>query len=157
MTDHRAVAVHLNNAVWKSLAAENITEASDTGDRQELLYAAYASTYHWIQVGTAANRARGEHLISRVASRVGEVDAAFRHALRCLDLVESHPELMADWDLAFALEALARAQAGLGDVAAARSTLERALEATAGVTDDGDRAVLEEELHREPWFGLERP
>ena len=157
MTDHRAVAVHLNNAVWNRLDAEDVTEASDASDRQELLYAAYASTYHWIQVGTAANRARGEHLISRVASRVGEVDIAFRHALRCLDLVESHPDDMEDWDLPFALEALARAQAGVGDVATARSTLERAVQATAQVTDDGDRAVLETELQREPWFGLERP
>ena len=157
MTDHRAVAVHLNNAVWNRLAAGDLTEASDAGERQELLYAAYASTYHWIQAGTAANRARGEHLISRVASRVGEVDIAFRHALRCLDLVESHPEVMESWDLGFALEALARAQAGLGDVAAARSTLERALQATSEITDDDDRAVLDEELRREPWFGLERP
>ena len=157
MTDHRAVAIHLNNAVWNRLAAGDVTEESDASDRHELLYAAYASTYHWMQVGTAANRARGEHLISRVASRVGDIDAAYRHALRCLDLVESHPDVMEDWDVAFALEALARAQAGLGDVAAARSALERALRATSEVVDADDRAVLEDELRREPWFGLERP
>lgn len=62
-----------------------------------------------------ANFARGEHLISRVAARLGDGDLALRHARRCLELVELHPDVMEDWDLAFAHEALARGLAAVGD------------------------------------------
>lgn len=154
MTDHREIAVDLNNAVWESLDANEITEASPIEDRERLLYAAYTSTWHWLQVGTAANHARGEHLISRVAARIGDPEAALRHAIRCLDLVEANPAVCEDWDLAFALEAMARAQAAAGDRTRALETLHRARDATRAIADPEDRAVVEGELARPPWFGL---
>lgn len=154
MTDHRAIGVELNNAVWDELSAGNVTETSPVADRERLLYAAYTSTYHWLQVGTVANHLRGEHLISRVAARIGEAEIALRHARRCLELAESHPDEAEDWDLAFALEALARAEAATGDTAAATSTLAQAIAATAAVVDDDDRRVVESELRRPPWFGV---
>jgi hypothetical protein len=154
MTDHRVIGVDLNNAVWARLDAGDVTESSSMEERQELLYAAFASTYHWLQVGNAANHARGEHLISRVAARTGFVELALTHARRCLELVEEHPDVTEDWDLAFALEALARAEAASGDVESARRTLERAMAATADITDPEDRVIVEGELARAPWFGL---
>lgn len=91
MTDHKSVGARLNNAVWEALESGQVTESSDLIAREDLLYAAYASTYHWSQAGTVANRARGEHLIARVAARVGLAERALHHALRCLALVEAHP------------------------------------------------------------------
>ena len=154
MSDDRSFGVDLNNEVWARLDAGDVTEDSPIEDRERLLYAAYASTHHWIRAGTVANQARGEHLISRVAARTGEPQAALRHARRCLDLVTAHPDATEDWDLAFALEALARAQAACGDLSDARETLDRAWAATAAVSDDEDRRILEQELRRPPWFGL---
>jgi hypothetical protein len=61
---------------------------------------------------------------------------------------------MSDWDEPFAREALARAMAATGQTAAARAELERARELTKLVADEGDRKVLDEELVKEPWFGL---
>jgi len=154
--DHRAIAVDLNNAVWARLDAGDVTEASPPEEREQLLYAAYASTHHWLTVGTVANHARGEHLISRVAARIGDADRALHHALRCLALVEANPEDTEDWDLAFALEATARAYAAIGDHPAATATIARALEATAAISDPEDRQIVEGELQREPWFDLPR-
>lgn len=154
MTDHRAIGIELNNSVWDELSAGTITETSPVDERERLLYAAYTSTYHWLQVGTVANHLRGEHLISRVAARIGEAEIALRHARRCLELAESHPNEVEDWDLAFALEALARAEAATGDTISASSTFARAIAATAAVVDGDDRSVLEGELRREPWFGI---
>lgn len=154
MTDHRALGVELNNSVWDDLSAGATTETSPVEERERLLYAAYTSTYHWLQVGTVANHLRGEHLISRAAARIGEAEIALRHARRCLELAESHPDEIEDWDLAFALEALARAQAAVGEASTASATLARAVAATAAVVDDDDRRVVEGELRREPWFGV---
>ena len=154
MIDHRAVAIDLNNAIWARLDAGDVTETSSPEEREQLLYAADASTHHWLAVGTVANHARGEHLISRVAARIGDADRALHHALRCLALVEAHPEDTEDWDLAFALEATARAYAASGDQTAASATMARAIAATAAISDPGDRHIVEGELQREPWFGL---
>lgn len=155
MSDDRRFGVDLNNEVWARLDAGDVTEDSPIEERERLLYAAYASTHHWIRAGTVANHARGEHLISRVAARIGEPQVALHHARRCLDLVTANPDETEDWDLAFALEALARAQAACGDTSAARDTRERAQSATAAVADPEDRKVLEQELARPPWFALE--
>lgn len=138
---HRWFGAQLNNAVWDHLAAAPDAEAPD-----DLLYAAFASAYHWRQAGTAANAARAEHLIARAALESGRPEVALHHAQRCLDLVDRDPDTMEDWDRAFALEALARAQAASGDPAAAQATFAAAVEATSRIEDPDDRAVVEGEL-----------
>lgn len=146
----RRIAIELNNAVWSHLDAGHVAAE----DRDRLLYAAYASAHHWQVSGTVANHARAEHLIARAACVSGYPDQALHHARRCLELVESHAEAMAEWDRGFALEALARALAATGDHGAAREHYMRAQEVAAAIADDDDRAIVEGELTREPWFGL---
>lgn len=151
---HRWFGVELNNGVWDTIASEVVGEDSPVEAREDLLYAAYASAYHWRQAGTVANQARGEHLIARAAVLVGLPARSLEHARRCLELVEGNPADMEDWDLAFALEALARAEAASGRVEAARQTLLKAETAAGAVVDDDDREVVAAELQRGPWFGL---
>jgi hypothetical protein len=151
---HRWFGVQLNNGMWTAIEDDTIGPHTDQLERERLLYSAYASAYHWRHAGTMANVARGEHLISRMAARLGEADLALRHARRCLMLIEEHRGEMEDWDEPFAHEALARAHAAVGDAATARSHLDLAIELTGVVADGGDRAVLEAELRRGPWFGL---
>lgn len=151
---HQWFGAQLNNEVWRAIDGATVTSASPSDDRDGLLYAAFASAYHWIQIGTRANQARAEHLISRAAVLVGLPDTALRHANRCMELVGRHAEEMEDWDLAFALEALARAQVSCGRVDEAHETLRRARTATAAISDSDDREIVEGELAREPWFGM---
>lgn len=151
---HRWFGVELNNRMWDAIEDDTLGSHTPLLERERLLYSAYASAYHWRNVGSEANVARGEHLISRMAARLGEGELALRHARRCLELVEGHPDLMEDWDRAFAFEALARALAATGDLEEARSHLQRANEVVREVADPTDRAVVEAELARGPWFGL---
>ena len=151
---HRWFGVSLNNEVWSRIDDGEIGPESPLEERESLLYSAYASALHWRKAGTVANTARGEHLISRAASAVGMPEIALHHANRCLDLVEANPGSTEDWDLAFALEALARAEAGAGDPDRAADTLRRARRATEVVAGSEDRAIVEGELRRGPWFGL---
>ena len=54
-----------------------------------MIHAAHASRYHWSQVGTKANLARGEWQVSRVYTVLGRVRSlrsTTRH--RCLAYVE---------------------------------------------------------------------
>lgn len=151
---HRWFGVQLNNSMWDAIEDDSLGAHSPVLERERLLYSAYASAYHWRNVGNEANYARGEHLISRMAARLGEAELALRHARRCLELIEQHPDAMEDWDAPFAHEALARAHAATGDLATARMHLETAAALTARVAGEGDRAVLEAELDRGPWYGL---
>ena len=154
---HRWFGTQLNNTAWDAIVGATVSPDSPRADREAALYSAYASAYHWRTVGNEANWARGEHLISRTATLVGERELALQHAQRCLDLVRAHPDVMEDWDEPFAHEALARAFASLGDLDSARRSYEMARVLTASVADDGDRGVLEGELAREPWFGVNPP
>ena len=145
---HRWFAVELNNETWDDL--ENLD--ADT-DRDHLLYSAYAAAYHWMEAGTAINRARAEHLLARVAVAVGRAELGLAHARACAAVLATDPEGGTAADRAFAAEAMARALAATGSAGAAEALAE-ARRLTAGIDDPDDRAVVEGELAREPWFGL---
>jgi hypothetical protein len=151
---HRRFGVHLNNLSWDRLDAGLPDSSSLESERLEFLYGAFASAYHWRRVGGLAQRARAEHLISRVALRLGEFDLAFIHAARCHRLVTENPTAVEDWDLGFALEALARSRAARGELEAAARLKAEALEVTASVANPEDRMVLEAEIAKGEWFGL---
>jgi hypothetical protein len=149
---HRWFGVELNNDTWDLLdtAGEGLAPA----DQERMLYGAIASTYHWIEAGTAANHARGEYLIGQVALAIGRPELALHHAERCLELVESEPDVMADWDLPFAHEVRARARLATGDVAGARADLARAEELAAEIADPEDKAVVDDALAKGDWGPL---
>ena len=150
---HRWLGVHLNNEAWK-IIDEWGTEPDDQPRREEALYRAYASVYHWMQVGNPINQGRGEHLVSRTAVLVGFPELAIRHASRYLELIEAHPDLAEDWDHAFAHEAMARALAMAGEVELARMEMLEAEQLCDLIAEEEDRAIVAAELAREPWFGL---
>jgi hypothetical protein len=158
MTDdlHRRFGVEGNNTTWALLDEGGPGADAPRHEQDRFLYRAYASAYHWMETpsGTVANVARGEHLIARAAISVGRPELALRHARRCIELCEANPADVADWDLAFGVEALARALAAAGEPDAERQW-ERAHALGEAIVEDDDREVFLAELRREPWFGIE--
>lgn len=152
---HRWFGAHLNNQAWDVISEGLVPPGTPETEKETFLYSAFASAWHWRQIGDAANAARGEHLISRVATCIGDTATALHHARRCLEVVDTNPDVMSEWDAPFAHEALARALAAAGDRDAARDHLEFARTLTSGIEDEEDRAVLESEFNTEPWFGLQ--
>jgi hypothetical protein len=140
--EERQLAVDLFNRAWTLMETDERTEEQD----DELTNTAHASAYHWAQVGTPANRARGEWQLSRVYTVLGRPEPALHHARRCLAYCEEYPEAIEDWDLPYAHEALARAHvlAGEADVAGRRAAAAREL--AAGVAGAEDREHLEADL-----------
>jgi tetratricopeptide (TPR) repeat protein len=140
--EQRTLAAELFNGAWRLLEKPDRTPDED----DEMLHAAHASRYHWIRAGTRVNAARGEWQCSRVYAVLGRPEPALHHARRCLELCESAPDELDEFDLPFAYEALARAHAVAGDEQEARHWIAKARAAAEAISDEDDRALLEVDL-----------
>ncbi|HEY6608137.1 MAG TPA: helix-turn-helix domain-containing protein [Candidatus Limnocylindria bacterium] len=136
----RQLAVDLFNHVWTLLETPDRTPMQD----DEMLHAAHASRYHWGEVGEPVNLARGEWQCSRVYAVLGRVEPALWHGRRCLALCEEHG--IADFDICFAWEAIARALKVAGDDKGSAEAVARARELAGGIAEDEDRELLESDL-----------
>jgi hypothetical protein len=148
---HRTFGVTLNLTVWRELARDDRTPDDD----QRMVDAAHASLWHWAQVGTPANLARGEWLCARAYTVVGRSEPALHHARRCLAVTEANA--LGDFDEVYALEGVARALALAGHTDEAGRFRRRAVEALHHVGDPEDREICEADLAAGPWFALEVP
>lgn len=140
----RRLGAALFNATWTLMEKEDRTVAED----DLMVHTTHASAYHWRQVGTPANFARSEWQCSRVYALLRRPESSRYHARRVLEICTDNG--IGDWDLAFAYEALARAEAVAGDAEAARMWTERALAALDDVADEQDRALVISDLETIP-------
>jgi hypothetical protein len=147
---HQRFAKTTNGRVWELLDKPQRTAA----EAEEMLIAAYASLFHWLHIGTAANAQRGHWLLARVLTVLGRPGPALEHAARCLQLTETYRAEMSDFDLAYAHEALARAHALGGDKEKAREHLHLAAEAGEAVSDPEDRRIFMGDFRAGEWFGV---
>lgn len=138
--DHRQAGVDLFNEVWALIESRE--------DDELMLHAAHASAYHWAEAPGCEpkNRARSEWQVSRVYAVLGRGEPALHHARRCLDITETSPENMEDWDLPFAYEALARAHSVAGNKEEATRNEQKARELGERLADPEEREHLEEAL-----------
>ena len=136
---HRRLGIDLFNKTWTLMEKEGRTPEDD----DEMLHCTHASAYHWLQVGTAANRARSEWQCSRVYTVLGRAEPALVHAQRCLAIVQASPDEMEEFDLPAAYEALARAHSIAGDLDEARRLVEAGRAEAAKIADEDDRGIIE--------------
>jgi hypothetical protein len=136
----RQLAKDLFNHVWTLLDKERRTRAED----DEMIHAAHASRHHWAPVGEPVNLARGEWQCSRVYVALGRSEPALWHGRRCLDICEEHG--IGDFDLAYALEAIARAYRIAGELPEAEAYARLAAEAAEQIADAEDREHFERDL-----------
>jgi len=137
---NRRFAVELFNRSWDLLEMPDRSADDDA----EMLAAAFASAWHWRQVGTAENIALGDHQISKVASHVGQPALALHYARRALEAIEiGH---FGNWQVAAAYEGMARACAAAGDDAGRDYWVQRCTVALGAVPDAADRSVVAEQL-----------
>jgi len=129
----RSIAVACFNETWKLMDKKDRT----VDEEFMMLHLAHASCYHWSLCGTALEIERGEWQISRVNAVLGYGEASLRHAKRCLDLCLSNN--IADWDLAFAYEAISRAYLVLKDFDQMNINKQKALELCEAIKEKEDR------------------
>jgi hypothetical protein len=136
----RQLGVDLYNSTWTLLEKPDRTDP----ETDELIHRAHASRWHWGQVGEAVNLARGEWLCARMYALLGRGEPAVWHARRCVQIDEAAG--LADWDIASAYEAMARALLVSGDRAGAAEWKAKATAALDGIAEADDREVIEKDL-----------
>ena len=109
-TLHRKFAVDCFNGTWDLMDKTDRTPADDA----RMVHMAHASRFHWGEIGTPLNFARGDWQLSRVYALLGQGENALRFGKSSLHLCQENN--IGDFDLAFAYEAITRAFALLGDV-----------------------------------------
>lgn len=147
---HKMFARKLNGKTWELLEKQDLSELED----ELMVHTAHASNYHWLQVGSGLNHQRGEWLIARTYSVLGLAEAALRHANRCLDLTEKHADMLEDFDLAFAYEGAARANAVASKNDEAQKYIQLAQEAGDKIGDKEDREYFFKDFDSGDWKGL---
>jgi len=143
-------AKRTHGRVWELLETLERSQVED----EEMLHAAHASLYHWLQVGTAVHHQRGLWMIARVHVLLGHAVEASRYASRCLELTEQHRDLMEDFDIAFAYEGMARASALAGEQETARQFYQLAEQAGKAIVDQEDRGIFMADLTSGDWIGI---
>ena len=145
---HRKMAAQLFNHTW-SLIDKGDNRTSDEND--EMIHSAHTSRYHWgIVVASGKypktgpmNIERGDWQISRVYALLNRPESALYHARRCLSTCEEHK--IGDFDIAFALEAMARAYALTGDIKS-KEYMKKAKKAGEAISKEDDQKYFFSEL-----------
>ncbi len=144
---HKAFAKECNNATYRLLDKADRSPA-ETGTMIDM---AHAARYHWAEGGgTPTNQVRADYLCSRAYAFAGRPEPALHHAR--LALTQAEALGLADFDLAFVHEAMARALACAGDLEAARAELLVAKDVA--IADPEDKEIFDADLAKEPWFGV---
>jgi hypothetical protein len=136
----RQLGVELYNSSWALMELPDRTPEQD----DELVHHVHASMYHWLQAPECEpkHRARGEWLCSRAYSVLGRAEPALHHAQRCFEICEQYADNVEDWDLAFAYEALARANRVAGNEDEAGRLEQRGRELADQIADPEDKEIV---------------
>lgn len=148
---NRWFAVELNNKVWDWLEAEDYDDPA----AERMVHAAHASCHHWLEAGGVANHARAECLVANVHAAIGDGTGALRHALRSLELTKAHAGELADWDWAFAYDALARAHAAAGKTKQASIVRMQARQYGKKIADEQDKQFFDKWHGAGNWHDLQ--
>jgi hypothetical protein len=142
---HRAFAMECNNGTFDLLAKADRSAA----DSDLMVDMAHAARYHWAIVGTELNLVRADYLVSRVYAFLCRAEPALAHARGAIHGAETLG--LADFDLAYVHEAMARAHACAGDIGEAQRELE--LVERIPIADPEDKAIFDADLESGPWYG----
>mgnify|MGYP006289063923 CR=1 FL=1 len=144
------LAKKYNQLTWSLIEKD----ARDSEDDLLMISYAHTSLAHWIAAGTIVHKVRGYWLLSRVYCLVGDARNALLYAKLCEQLTSANKSEMADFDLAYAAECLARAYAMAGEVDNANGFLAKADMLGGLIADPEDRDYYQKDRSSEPWFGL---
>ena len=147
---HHYMGIEMNNQVWGLLEKKD----RDQQDENRMIAFAKSSLFHWYNSPNfqPVNAQRGEWMISHVYAVLNKSDKALEHALNCQKLT-AELELK-DFDLAYSLEALARAYAVGNNKEKFKEYIELAKKAGENIKDDEDKKYFLNDLNSEPWNSM---
>jgi hypothetical protein len=137
---HKKYAVECFNRTWDLIDNSDRTNE----ETQSMITMAHASRFHWGEIGSPLEFARGDWQISRVYAICGEGELAYMYANSSLN--HCLENAIGDFDLAFAYEALARSAAILGHQKQQQKYYQLAMEAARSISDKDNRDYFLAEL-----------
>ena len=145
-------AKEYNTLTWQ------LIEKDGRDSEEDLMMVSYAHTSlaHWLIAGTITHKMRGYWLLSRVYCLIEDAKMALLYANLCNQLCAEHPDKCADFDLAYAAEALARANAMAGANEPAEIAHAKAEMLGNMINNTEDKQLFENDLASGPWFGLKK-
>jgi len=137
---HGYFSVDCFNKAWDLIEKPNRTPEED----EHMTRLSQASIWHWTQRADckSTNLSIGYWQASRICAILGRADDARRYAQLCL----RHSKDEAPFFLAYAYEALARAEQVAGNGPQAAKYRAEAVQLTEAVTDDEERKMLVDDL-----------
>lgn len=146
-------ARHYNQQTWA------LMDKANRSAEEDLLVITYAHTSlaHWLVAGSQVEKTRAYWLVSRASCLVEDKRNALLYARLCDQFSQEHAELMKDFDMAYAAEALARALALNGEMDQAQDLLTKAEMLGNLIANEEDRVLFQKDLVDGNWFGLVKP
>jgi hypothetical protein len=137
---HRFFAADCFNKTWEFIDKPNRTRDED----EQMIRLAQASLWHWTNREDCRSQqlSTGHWLLARVQALVGRAEEARRHA----DLCMHHSQGEAPFSVAYAYEALARAEKVAGNTSLMAKYKEEAVRLAEKVEDAEDRKLLVDDL-----------
>ena len=133
---HTAFAKSAFNAAWDLI---DKTDRTPDDDRQ-MLTLAFASRWHWGEVGTPENKAIADWQVAHVASLIGDASLARAFAQAAYDSARRGD--LPDWLRASTAEGLARAHACAGDRTSYDTYATEARHLVEQLDDEEDRELI---------------
>jgi len=145
---HHYMGIEMNIQTWNLLAKKDRKEQDDV----RMVMFAKTSLYHWRLSPNfkTINEQRGQWMIANAYSNLGMGDKAIGFAKKTLQLTEENN--FKDFDLAYAYEAMARANAALENKDECQKWLEKATEAGKLINGPEDKKIFMSDLKNGPWF-----
>ena len=146
---HHYMGIEMNIQTWNLLGKEGRNEKDDT----RIINFAHASLYHWGKSHKykPINEQRGQWMLSHVYAVLGKSEEALSYAEETSRLTIEQD--LKDFDLAYSYEALARANAVLGNKNKCVKYLEKAEETGSLISNEDDKKYFISDLESPPWFG----
>lgn len=133
---HRSFAVAAFNAAWQLVDSPQRSAADD----RQMLTLAFASRWHWGEVGTPENKVIADWQVGHVASLVGNAPLALEFARAAYDAARADD--LPDWLRASTAEGLARAHACAGDRTSYETCAAEARQLVEQLDDEEDRELI---------------
>jgi len=146
---HHYMGIEMNIQTWNLLGKEDRNEKDDA----RMINFAHASLYHWRKSHKykPINEQRGQWMLSHVYAVLGKSEEALSYAEETSRLTIEQD--LKDFDLAYSYEALARANAVLGNKNECVKYLEKAEKTGSLIANEDDKKYFISDLESPPWFG----
>ena len=146
---HHYMGIEMNIQTWNLLGKEDRNEQDDA----RMVNFSQASLYHWRKSHKyePVNEQWGQWMLSHVYAVLGKGKEALSYANEASRLTKEQD--LKDFDLAYSYEALAHANAALGNKKECTKWLEKAQEAGTLIQLEEDKKYFVSDLESAPWFG----